>query len=203
MNAIKASTDPLPMPEPLCHSLCWCKCGDYFEHHLITGKAFDVKEHDVDCSKKTRAIESKPEPPAAPATEPGRSEPVRPAILSEPTPGILTDAEVSRMRGCAGLDFSIEEMRRLFARIETDMVVIALYRTTIVAQAAEILRLKASVEHCTVCGGNGVPISGLPCICGGSGKLFDAERNARAECLALGAENERLKQRLRGEALGT
>ena len=47
---------------------------------------------------------------------------------------------------------------------------------------------------CTVCGGSGEPASGRPCVCGGTGKLFDAERNARTELIAARSELAKLRE---------
>lgn len=58
---------------------------------------------------------------------------------------------------------------------------------------AENESLKAQQEVCDVCGGDGVPISGKPCICGGSGNSFDEKIGLRRDLLESESENESLK----------
>lgn len=63
---------------------------------------------------------------------------------------------------------------------------------------AEIARLREENERlksqnlCGVCGGV-PPISGLPCVCGGTGRACDEAQHARELFVALEAENERLR----------
>ena len=42
-----------------------------------------------------------------------------------------------------------------------------------------------SDEVCDVCAGTGTPTSGMECICGGSGKLYDASVNLRFQWFRL------------------
>lgn len=70
---------------------------------------------------------------------------------------------------------------------------------TISDLTAEVERLREG-EPCNVCGGSGTPVSGLPCACGGSGKLWRAEQNIRRECLELRAENAALRASLRQDS---
>ena len=44
---------------PTCHSLCRCKCGDYFMDHLTTRRAFDPESHDVDCDIRRAELAAK------------------------------------------------------------------------------------------------------------------------------------------------
>ena len=60
------------------------------------------------------------------------------------------------------------------------------------AAEAEIAALKAE-NMCDACAGSGKPISGAPCMCGGTGRMSGAARYLREQMLALKAEVDRLK----------
>ena len=53
------------------------------------------------------------------------------------------------------------------------------------------------VEPCSVCGGNGKPVSGLPCICGGSGRETDRTFNLHAALVKTQRELAMLKTQVR------
>lgn len=42
-----------------------------------------------------------------------------------------------------------------------------------------------SENQCDACGGSGTPVSGPPCMCGGTGKMSEAARNLRQELVNL------------------
>lgn len=77
------------------------------------------------------------------------------------------------------------------------------------ADQARIAELEKQVEQlhaenmCDACGGNGTPVSGLPCMCGGTGKASDAVNYLRQQletlrndlCLESAAHDE-TKQRI-------
>lgn len=41
-------------------------------------------------------------------------------------------------------------------------------------EAAKEISWLRSENHCDACGGTGTPVSGIPCMCGGTGKMSDA-----------------------------
>jgi hypothetical protein len=57
----------------------------------------------------------------------------------------------------------------------------------------EMEELRAQNE-CDACGGTGKPISGLDCMCGGTGKMSDAARYLREKVVHLESENTRLRE---------
>lgn len=56
---------------------------------------------------------------------------------------------------------------------------------------AEVERLRGE-NMCDACAGQGVPVSGRPCMCGGSGKKTDAVDLLREELFDVHRRNERL-----------
>ena len=58
--------------------------------------------------------------------------------------------------------------------------------------AAELDRL-GTQQACAVCGGSGVLVSGLPCICGGDGSVQAEAQGLRELVSALAAELDRLR----------
>jgi hypothetical protein len=67
---------------------------------------------------------------------------------------------------------------------------------TLTEQAARIAQLEAE-NLCAVCAGTGKPVSGLPCICGGTGKACDEAQHLRERVFDLGARIEKLQAVLR------
>jgi len=66
-------------------------------------------------------------------------------------------------------------------------------------------KLRAEIEAarsentCDACAGTGKPISGKPCMCGGSGKMSDAAKYLRKEVFRLSADDSRGFEKLRTE----
>lgn len=51
-------------------------------------------------------------------------------------------------------------------------------------------------DTCDACGGTGKPVSGLPCICGGTGRGQDEKIGLRRKVFELEREIQELKDRL-------
>lgn len=49
-----------------------------------------------------------------------------------------------------------------------------------------------SSDMCDACGGTGKPISGLPCMCKGTGRMSEAAYTLRGELVRVEAEHARL-----------
>lgn len=63
------------------------------------------------------------------------------------------------------------------------------------------LRAARAENMCDACGGNGVPVSLAPCMCGGTGKMSDAARILRRDLIDAIAERDAARaecERLRG-----
>ncbi len=67
-----------------------------------------------------------------------------------------------------------------------------------VAECAHHISLTSAGEPdvCSVCVGTGRPVSGLPCICGGTGSEAAEIAGLRRELFRCNAENERFRTRL-------
>ena len=64
------------------------------------------------------------------------------------------------------------------------------------SQLERELRAACEENRCDACAGTGKPVSGLPCMCAGSGKMSDAARYLRAVLLNTCKERDNLKIRV-------